>query len=223
MKRIIVLTVMISALGIFCFSKNTRFGINAGGTLAFMKSKYQDRVEIIDGMKAGMNVGVVTEVPIAERICFMPTLNFTQKGGNYRYSYSGYTFEGKRTLNYIELLLNVLYCSPAGDGKFFGGLGPGISIGMSGKYKEEVKFGSQTVEEKGDIKFGNNENDDDYKPIDFGGNIMAGYEFSSSVFFALNYYLGLSSLVHNGNSEHRAKNRYFGIRVGYFLSRLSKK
>ena len=52
---------------------------------------------------------------------------------------------------------------------------------------------------------------------------MAGYEFSSGVFFAVNYYLGLNNLAFHNDIGNRAKNRYIGIRMGYFLSRSSKK
>ena len=72
------------------------------------------------------------------------------------------------------------------------------------------------------IKFGNSE-DDDYKPIDLGGNVVAGYEFASNVFFALNYNLGLNDLVDNGDDNSVAKTRYIGFRIGYFLSHSSKK
>lgn len=222
MKKIIVLTVTISVLCLYCFSQNARFGVNAGAVLASMKGKYQGQSENSDG-KAGINVGVLAEVPVAETFCFMPFLNFLQKGGKFKESSSGYTFEGKHTLNYMELLLNMVYCSQAGNGKFFAGLGPGVSFGISGKYKDKTTFGGQTETEKGDIKFGNDENEDDYKPIDFGGNVLAGYEFSCGVFVALNYYLGFSNLVIDGDSDNSAKNRYFGIRVGYYLSKLAKK
>jgi len=72
------------------------------------------------------------------------------------------------------------------------------------------------------IKFGNSE-DDDYKPIDLGGNVVAGYEFASNVFFALNYNLGLNNLVDNGDDNSVAKTRYICFRIGYFLSHSSKK
>jgi hypothetical protein len=119
--------------------------------------------------------------------------------------------------------LNFLYCSQAGNGKFFAGLGPGVSFGIGGKYKDKTTTGGQTIEEEGDIKFGNNATDDDYKGLDFGGNIIAGYEFGPGIFVALNYYLGLSNLVIDGDSDNSAKNQYFGIRLGYFFSQSSKK
>jgi Outer membrane protein beta-barrel domain len=219
MKRIIVLTAMILVLNIFCFSQNTRFGINAGATASFMKSRYQGVIEETDGtQKFGVTAGVMIDVKLARNFCFTPSLNFTQKGAVYRYENAGIS-RGERTLNYTELLLNVLYCVPAGDGRFSIGLGPGISFGMNGKYKDEMNYGDPR---KGDIKFGNGESDE-YKPLDFGGNVMTAYEFSSGVTLALNYYLGLNNLAVYDFGGNIAKNRYLGVRVGYFLSRSSKK
>jgi len=222
MKKIIVLTVMISVLCISSFSQNTRFGVNAGAALASMKGKYQGDSQKSDG-KAGITVGVLADVPVAESFCFRPFLNFIQKGGKWKESGSGYSYDDKHTLSYIELLLNFLYCSPAGNGKFFAGVGPALAYGVGGKYKSKGTAGGQTYNESGDIKFGNNENEDDYKPFEFAGNVMAGYELPGGLFVALSYYLGLSNLVINGDSDNSARNRYFGIRVGYFLSQLQKK
>ena len=222
MKKILVLAVLILAIDICGFSQKARFGINGGGTFSYMESTYQGRKEIIDGIKAGMTVGLMTEVPIAGSIYAAPSLNFTQKGGNHRYIYGSYTFEGSRTLNYAEILVNLLYRSQIGNGYFFGGLGPSVSYGLGGKNKDDVNFGGQVMTQTDKIEFGNSE-DDDYKPIDLGANAVAGYEFASGVFFALNYNLGLNNLVNNGDENSTAKTRYFGFRIGYFLSHSSKK
>jgi len=222
MKKILVLAVLILAFDFCGFSQKARFGINGGGTFSYMESTYQGRKEIIDGIKAGMTVGVVTEVPIACGFYVAPSLNFTQKGGNHRYIYGPYTFEGSRTLNYAELLVYLLYRSQIGNGYFFGGLGPSVSYGLGGKNKDDVNFGGQVMTQTDKIEFGNSE-DDDYKPIDLGANAVAGYEFASGVFFAVNYNLGLNNLVDNGDENSTAKTRYFGLRIGYFLSHSSKK
>jgi len=221
MKKVFVVTILILAFDIVGFSQKARFGINGGGTFSYMESTYQGRKEIIDGIKAGMTVGVVTDLPITGSFYLSPSLNFTQKGGNHKYIYGAYTFEGNRTLNYAELLVNLLYRSHVGNGKFFGGIGPSISYGLGGKNKDRVNFGSQATTQTDKIEFGNGENDD-YKPIDFGGNAVVGYEFASRVFFAVNYNLGLNNLVANGDASNTAKTRYIGFRIGYFLSQSSK-
>jgi hypothetical protein len=66
-----------------------------------------------------------------------------------------------------------------------------------------------------DINFGSNEDEDDYKPFEFSGNILAGYEFSNGVFVAANYNAGLSNIAVGGDSDNSLKNRYFGVKLGF--------
>ena len=92
---------------------------------------------------------------------------------------------------------------------------------MGGKNEDEVDFGGQIMDQTDKIEFGNSE-DEDYKPIDVGGNVIAGYEFASGGFFAVNYNLGLNKLADNSGNNSLAKTRYLGFRIGYFLSQSPK-
>jgi hypothetical protein len=215
MKKIIALTVMISICTFFAYGQDTRFGVTAGAAIASMKAKSGGVSLTTDG-KIGPTVGVLASIPVTEMFRFLPILSFLQKGGKLKYSGSGYTSEEKQTLSYLELLLNMVYYAPAGNGSFFAGLGPAISFGMSGKYKYKE---TGQPDEEGDIEFGSNENTDHYKPLEVGGNLIAGYEFANGFFAALNYNLGLSNIDVEGNSDNSSKTRYFGIRVGYFFAR----
>lgn len=102
--------------------------------------------------------------------------------------------------------MNFVFKANAGSGKFFVGAGPSIGFGISGTYKS----GS----EEEDVNFGS-DSEDDLKPFDFGGNILAGYELSNGLFFALNYNTTLNNL--STESDVTSRNRYFGIRIGYLL------
>src|SRR4030095_6737341 len=200
------------ALCISGFSQKARFGVNGGGTFSYMESTYQGKKEIINGLKPGITVGVVTELPVTESFGIMPSMNFTQKCGNYRFIYTPSIFEGSRTLNYAELVVNLLYRSKIGNGSLFAGLGPSVSYGLGGKSKDEVSYGGQTMTQTDKIEFGNSD-DDDYKPIDFGGNVIAGFEFASGMFFSANYNLGLNNLVDIGDDNSVAKTRYIGFKI----------
>ena len=78
---------------------------------------------------------------------------------------------------------------------------------MSGQVKSDG--------ESQDINFGSDETTDDYKPFEFSGNILAGYEFSNGFFAAVNYNAGLNNIVNGTEAGESGKNRYFGIRLGY--------
>ncbi|MEP7376157.1 MAG: porin family protein [Chitinophagaceae bacterium] len=223
MKTLFYISINIAIFLFAASAQPIRFGFNAGVTSSFMNSKYQGLKEETDGtQKFGITAGIMADIKLTRSLCLTPSLNFTQKGAVYRYENAGIA-RGERTLNYTELLLNVLYGVPAGNGRFSIGLGTVISFGMSGKYKDEMNYGSSSSGKRtGDVKFGTGP-EDEYKPLDFGGNIMTAYEFSSGITLALNYYMGLNNLAVNDFGGNTVKNRYLGVRVGYFLSRLHKK
>jgi hypothetical protein len=209
MKKLFLSFMLVTFISTIVLAQ-AKIGVQAGAAIASYKEKYQSESENSDG-KVGLTAGVVVEVPVADQFAFQPALNYIQKGGKQKFNGS----EAKVLLNYMELLLNFLYKAPAGDGQFFAGLGPSLALGMSGKYKEDG-------EPDEDIEFGNDEDSDDVKPLEIGGNILAGYQFAMGLYIALNYNIGLNNLSPGGNDDFSLKNRYFGIRIGYFLSQMKK-
>jgi hypothetical protein len=210
MKKTILGFTFLSLISAVAFSQNIKFGIQAGSVLASQKAK-SSGVNISSDSKVSFTAGLLAEIPVAEAISFQPSLNFTQKGSKYSTSQFGSTMETIQTLNYVELPLNVLYNGKAGNGKFFGGLGPVLSYGISGKYKMKASG----EEESEDINFGTDKDEDDYKPFEFGANALAGYEFSNGLFVAASYNAGLSNILVDDSENSSVKNSYFGLRVGF--------
>ncbi len=206
MKKVFLSMTLISFISVATFAQ-TRFGVTAGVAVASMKAK-SEGISVSFDSKVGLAIGVLADVSVAENFVFQPGLNFIQKGMKMKTS----GIEGTQTLNYLELPLNFLYNAPAGSGKFFAGLGPVLGYGMSGKSKSKM---AGEPEQSEDVKFGSNEDEDDYKPFEFAGNLLAGYEFSNGFFAAANYNMGLSSIAIGGDSDNSLKNRYFGFKIGY--------
>src|SRR5215510_9966812 len=200
MKKLLVVSITLFSL-ITVTAQNVRFGITAGAAIASQKFK-SSGITISGDSKIGFTAGVLADMGISENFVFQPGLNFTQKGS--KISSNGMT--ATQTLNYIELPLNFLYRAPAGSGSFFGGIGPVLGYGISGKAESDG--------ESEDIHFGNSD-DDDYKPFEFSGNILAGYEFSNGFLVSVNYNHGLSNIINDGGSDVSGKNTYIGIRLGY--------
>ncbi|MEP6513257.1 MAG: porin family protein [Parafilimonas sp.] len=198
MKKILLVIFAVAAIS--ALHAQASFGIQAGATFASEKAKFGGVSFNLD-TKVGFTAGVVASVPLASDLSFDPSLNFTQKGG--KTSAGG--DELKETLNYIELPLNFVYNFDAGAGDFFVGLGPSLSVGVSGKDKS----GSESV----DVNFGSNA--DELKAFEFGGNILAGYKLENGIFIAVNYNAGLSNL--SNDSDAKVHNNYFGVRVGYMF------
>lgn len=211
-----ILFLLLTASVVAASAQTGRFGITAGATFSSTVSKVEDETEDSE-TKPGFTVGLTGDLPLTENFSVRPGLYFTQKGGKAEGTYGGFSGESKTTFNYIEVPLNFVYNAPAGSGKFFIGLGPAIAYGIGGKTEYKFSAGGYNQEGEENVNFGNNEDEDDLKPFEVSGNILAGYELANGVFISANYNLGLSNLVINGNDNNSAKNRYFGIRLGYML------
>lgn len=121
-----------------------------------------------------------------------------------------------------------------GTGKLLLGAGPYIAYGLGGKWK--AKGSNVTVD--GKLEFVNDYKDatqqdifnEDFnyengltipyaKKIDYGANLLAGYELSNNLSFQLNAQLGLANGIPNFDGKkpekESLKNVGFGISLGY--------
>jgi len=214
MKKVFLGFTFLTLISFASYSQDIRFGFQAGTAIASQKAK-SSGINISSDSKFSVTAGLLADIPVTGAVSFQPALNFTQKGSKMNITQDGFSVKSTQTLNYLELPLNVLYNGTAGSGKFFGGLGPVLSYGLSGKSTYE-ESGEPKVSE--DVKFGSNKDEDHYKPFELGGNILAGYEFSNGVFVAASYFAGLSNIAVDNSDNTSVKNNYFGIRLGYKLA-----
>ena len=211
MKKSLLAFSFLTIISATAFSQDIKWGIQAGAAIASQQAK-QSGITITSDSKIGFTLGVLSDISITDNFTFQPGLNFTQKGSKFSMTDGGESMESTQTLNYVELPLNFLYNAPAGKGKFFAGLGPVVNYGISGKVKVKMT-GEPEISE--DVNFGNDEAEDNYKPFEFAGNVLAGYEFSNGVFLAANYNAGLSNIAVGGDSDNSVKNRHFGVKLGF--------
>ena len=234
MKKLILSFVLLAMITLAA-NAQVSFGIQAGANLGFGKAS-TDFVftgypsAYTNDPKVGALIGFLAEVPFG-KIAFRPELNFIQKG-----SKSGVfsTIEVKRTLNYIELPLNVVYKLPVGAGNFFFGLGPALAFGISGKDKisdpsdptdpdfnrtADVKFDGKKLD---NINNGNGDANSHLKRFDAGLNILAGYKLPMGVFFRIAYTHGFMDIDPDKDnadpSDRRSyKNRGLSFGIGYMF------
>ena len=199
MKKIVLSVALIAGI-VTAVSAQTRFGINAGAVLANLKGEEGGEEQEMDS-KIGITAGIRADVGLSENFRFRPGLNFVQKGGKQEFDFLGTQIKSTITLNYLELPLNFVYNAPAGNGKFFIGAGPVLGFGLSGKTKVESGGEEQTE----DVNFGDAE--DEVKSFEFAGNVLAGYECASGLYFQANYNPGFSNLSNAPDSE--LKTTYF--------------
>jgi hypothetical protein len=216
-----------SCLLLVTCSFSQSFSVQVGGNLGSAAIKdAQSGISISPKSKIGFLVGAVAEIPLSASINFRPELNFIQKGFKISISDNSggfsYTNEAEARLNYLELPLNVVYSFPAGANHVFLGAGPSFGYGLSGKSKsKESGTGIPTVEENSDIHFGSDENNDDFKALDFGANILGGYKMTNGLFFKAGYCFGLSNI--SNDSETSYKNKGFSVSIGYMIHKAGEK
>ena len=203
---VLVFTIFISST---VHAQKARIGFSAGATLAQVKTEADNQKDKSD-LHLGFTLGVVADVSFGKQFSFQPALNFLQKGGKDNQTINGMSYKSAITLNYLELPLNFVYHSKGKKGHFLTGIGPSLAYALSGKAK--ISSGDQTESVK--LKIGNG-TDDDLKPFEFSGNVLAGYESSNGIFVTVNYNFGLSNV--STDSQSTLKNSYFGLRIGYLL------
>jgi hypothetical protein len=236
MKKInvcIILAILISLTG---FSQ-ARFGLLAGGHLGTVSIEDDGKEEPGKKSNFGFRFGAIAQIPISDQFSFMPGLNYVSKGGKYELNEvenlgGGITMtttgEQKITTSFIEVPLNFAYTGSSDQGGFFAGLGPVISLGISGKFKGNQTittvipgFPTQTssADFDADIKFdGKKDATDDkihLKGLEFGGNIFAGYMMSNGLFVKALYNTGFANLSPEDKTSF--KTSYFGISIGFLF------
>lgn len=199
----------------------TSFGIRGGVNFQNINGKDENGDKLENDILTGFNIGINAEIPIGVDFYFQPGLLYTVKGAKSEDVILGQTINGKVKISYIELPLNFLYKPMLGKGYLLLGFGPYVALGVSGQAK--YKGSGSTL--KSDIKFKNkvmNSDPDDVvyiRPLEAGGNLLAGYEFANRVSFQLNTQLGLTKInpEYEGAPDDKtsAKNTGFGFSLGY--------
>lgn len=195
-------------------SQNLKFGAFAGATLGTQKQTLFEGTTTLGSTSIlGLTLGTTADIKIFKKFSLQLGLNFTQKH---------FTVDSKPTnstliywagsppvnLYYIELPLNLLINLNPGKGMINMGIGSTLGYGFGGKYK--------FPQGRENVIWGNSANAN-YKPFDFGLNLVAGYEFIKGLTLGLNYNIGLLNLSPNNSST--VKINYLSFRVGYIFQR----
>jgi hypothetical protein len=188
----------------------TTFGLRAGVNFATINGKDLNGTKYDNNINTGFHVGVNAEIPVGTGTYIQPGVLYSQKGAEF----SG---NNEVDVNYLEIPVNFVYKPVLGTGRVLLGFGPYVGFGLNGTVK-----GSNG--QKTDVEFTKNYNPAEgpefaqYRRIDGGGNLLAGYEFKNNLSFQINAQLGLTQLAPDVNGEDNArvtKNTNFGLSLGY--------
>jgi len=212
-KQTLLLALSITAFALGSQAQSTTFGVRAGVNFQNINGKDGTGNDLENKLKTGFNIGVNAEIPVAPDFYVQPGVLFTTKGAKNKKD-----DDVKLNLSYIEVPINFLYKPELGDGKLLLGIGPYIAFGVGGKYTD-------TNGKEWDIKFKNDitlaEWAQNYylKRMDFGGNLLFGYELSSKLSAQLNAQLGMVNINPDikdfSSDKTKYKNTGFGVSLGY--------
>lgn len=158
------------------------------------------------------HAGVDVPIMIAPEFYIQPGVLYSMKGAKNKNN-----SDIKTQLSYIEVPVNFVYKPMLGMGHLILGVGPYMGIGIGGKEKapggdEDVKFENEVTP----IQYAA---DPYYRRLDFGGNLLAGYQFSNGLFFQLNAQLGMTNILPEiqglSKDDYKLKNTGFGVSLGY--------
>lgn len=195
----------------------TTFGIIGGVNFQTLTGKDHSGDKLTNDLMIGYHAGFNIQMPIAPEFYFQPGLLYSLKGAKIT---SG-ALTSTTKVSYIEMPLNLVYKGTLGNGYVMIGFGPYVGYGIGGKVM--TTGGDASLET--DVTFQNSVSLSDplldtyYKTFDAGGNIFAGYEMISGLFFQLNTQLGLLKVNPENAwfSDDKAsiKHTGFGLSLGY--------
>lgn len=222
MKNLTKLMVVVFIFTLTTESFAQRIGIRAGAVMTNMLWKDDDDTYSDDfKLKPGFTAGVVGEIPFNDMFYFEPGLMLTTKGFKTKSEETilGFTVKTEESVNpmYLDIPLNFKIAGEVGDEiKIYGLAGPYIGLGIGGKAKYKSEALGETEETNESISWGSDEDDDDFKMLDFGVNIGAGAEFGP-VQAGLFYGLGLANISPYTENGAKIANRTIGLNVTWFF------
>ena len=230
-KKLYLITLLLSLTGaINMANAQTKVGIKAGVNFSNVMMNDENGNKTSTQSMPGILLGFTVDIPITGDFYIQPALQYSRKG--YQQETGG--FYGSATnfkvdVSYIEVPVNLLYKPHLGAGNLLLGAGPYIGYGTGGKWKSDTDaaIGDMIIGNKGDVIFRNDAMDggdlNSYsygKPLDYGLNFLAGYEFFGRLSIQLGVQLGLANLepeIEGIKREGKLKNAGFGISLGYKL------
>jgi opacity protein-like surface antigen len=187
MKKVYLLTLLLSSLISFDSLAQTILGLKAGVNLSKENSKSLG-TSLESDSKIGLTIGGFAEVNFSESFALQPEINFSQMGGKVENASS--------TLNYIYF--PALAKLKLGALRLFAGPQLGFLI------SSEVKFNNQVIDSYSNFI------NDEFSAI--GG---LEYLIDNKVLINARYQTGLTNVIKESTLVNSQKNNGFSFSVGY--------
>lgn len=226
-KRLLLLSFFLFLTTIQFISAQAKVGIIAGANFsnAYVENENGDiqNTKIIPGIR----VGLTFDIPVIGNFYIQPAAVYSQKGFKQNSNwFSGIDNEFEATVSYIEVPVNLLFKPEVGSGNLVLGAGAYAGYGLGGKWETQtdVTIGDIIIKNSGDVIFKNDIIDGEFgnylygKPLDYGVNLIAGYDFWGSFSLQIQAQFGLANIqpeINGQQPERIFKNRGYNVSVGY--------
>ncbi len=169
----------------------------------------------------GARLGCIFDHEYNDHFSFQPGVFFSMMGcytpGSNTYSYGVTTVvpNVSTSIYYAHVPINFLYKTGLGSGNIFIGAGPYLAWGVYGVVKSDAyNVGAQSGPAMSEnIKFGSDSSS--FRALDYGFNIVAGYELPSGLLFRAGYSYGLGNL--SNESGLKENNTCIFLSMGWLL------
>lgn len=205
-----------------------KVGVEGGINLNNLADHYENETTS-NQIKTGFHAGVVADFGLGNHFSVSPGLRYSMKGGqeerNYNITNAAVEEKNKLSYHYVEVPVNLIYkTGMEGSGRFMIGVGPYVAymVNAQNKYKtttESIIDGQAvtTVDAGGrELKIGNDE-DDEIKGFDYGGQAFIGYQLPMGVFVKGGSQVGFANTLRHGSSSFMQKNYNFFLTLGYMF------
>lgn len=227
MKQLIIAltAVLLSTAG------QAQFSLGVQGTLNLSSAKlsFTDGTDWSKKMKAGPGGGLIAQFQFSDHFALRSGLHFLQQGvvANTKGfdpdngDLGEISIEAKNTLNYLQVPVYGLFTRQIGMMQFFAGIGPHISIGLSGKSKLTATYtlpGGEVETESYEADAFKKEAEDgaNFKRLDIGAGALLGLKFANKLFVSAGYqYSFTNSTRDEGDKYH---NLGLQCTLGYFFN-----
>jgi hypothetical protein len=207
-KKFLIFPIFFVLIGQYAVCQDLRFGIK--GEFCFASQSIEDPDILSTNSVSALKVTGYIDKYLANGLYLQPGISVAGKGVKIYQNAQTNTI----TTTYIDIPVNLVYrFSIKRACKLYAGAGPYIGWGLSGNNQSETTNVTSGVA----VTFGDS---DDYKKIEYGGNLMGGIELNNHLTFNLNYGFGLNNIA--GAQTISAgtvsvKSRVFSMGLGFIF------
>ena len=227
-RKFVLLCLILSATT----SSEAQIGIKAGFSAynVITRDKYDNEEYNDPKLNPGFHVGITYDLPIAKNVFIQTAALFGTKGYRMKRMAESSSIESYMTPYYAEIPVNLLFAPKLGKGRLLLGAGPYVAYGFGGKgkyYGKTIVNGVLVTDNQtADLQFVNDFKDakaDKWtysKPLDYGIQLMEGYEFNGHLSIQVFGQLGLADLKPSTDgvkSTSKIKNYGMGVSLGYIF------